>query len=242
MAVDGAGNVYVADKNNHTVRKVTPAGAVSTLAGSAGTPGSADGTGTAATFNGPGAIAVDGAGNVYVTDENPTVRKITPAGIVTTLAGAAGRVGAVDGAGSVASFRSLLGIAVDASGNLLVSDAGNATIRRVTPSGVVSTVAGTALATGSVDGSASTARFTLPAGIAVDLIGNVFVADPGTRTVRRIDPAGNVTTIGGVADRLRGVRLGVLPGHLDAPTGLAIDSNGNLYVTDANGVIRVTLQ
>jgi secreted PhoX family phosphatase len=117
VAVDGSGNVYVADYNNDTIRKVTPAGVVTTLAGSPGVIGSADGTGSAAQFNSPQGVAVDGSGNVYVADSgNSTIRKVTPAGVVTTLAGSAGVNGSADGTGSAARFNSPAGVAVDGSG------------------------------------------------------------------------------------------------------------------------------
>ncbi len=220
---------------------MTPAGVVTTIAGKVGVAGAQDGTGTAATFNGPSALAVDASGNVYVVDDNPTVRRITPAGVVTTIAGGAGRLGAVDGPGSVASFRQLRGITVDTAGNLYVTDTGNATVRKIDGGGTVSTIAGTALATGSVDGTGAAARFTTPYGIVIDGSGNLFVSDSSTRTIRKIDPSAVVTTVAGVADNLGGVLLGALPGHFDHPTGLAIDANGNLYVTDANGVVRLRL-
>src|SRR5439155_412922 len=105
LAVDSAGNVYATDSNNHTIRKITPAGAVTTLAGLAGNPGGADGTGAQARFYYPQGVAVDTAGNLYVGDSgNHTIRKLTPAGAVTTLAGSAGRIGSADGTGSAARF------------------------------------------------------------------------------------------------------------------------------------------
>ena len=145
MAVDGTGNVYVADSENSTLRKVTPAGVVTTLAGTAGFPGSADGTGAAARFGFPAGVAVDGSGNVYVADTgNSTVRKVTPAGVVSTLAGTAGSYGSADGTGAAARFNLPIGVAVDGSGNVYVADTYNDTLRKVTPAGVVSTLAGTA--------------------------------------------------------------------------------------------------
>src|SRR5881275_1428763 len=131
-AVDGAGNVYVADTYNYTVRKITPAGVVTTLAGTPGVHGSADGTGSAAQFWQPWGIAVDSAGIAYVADQaNSTIRKITPAGVVTTIAGAAGMFGSADGSGSAARFNAPDGIAVDSSGNLYVADTLNSTIRKI---------------------------------------------------------------------------------------------------------------
>ena len=134
VAVDGDGNVYVVDTENHTIRKVTPAGVVTTLAGTAGSSGSADGAGAAARFFYPGGVAVDGEGNVYVADnENHTVRKVTPAGVVTTLAGTARSSGSADGTGAAARFNNPQGVAVDGDGNLYVADNNNHAIRKVTP-------------------------------------------------------------------------------------------------------------
>src|SRR5205823_3909645 len=140
VAVDDSGNVYVADTNNHTIRKVTPTGVVTTLAGTAGENGSVDGTGSAARFYDQVSVSVDSSGNVYVADTaNHTIRKVTPTGVVTTLAGTAGETGSVDGTGSAARFYGQLGVSVDSSGNVYVADIGNHTIRKVTPTGVVTT-------------------------------------------------------------------------------------------------------
>src|SRR5207237_1018476 len=132
VAADGSGNVYVADTDNSTIRKITSAGVVSTLAGTAGSAGSADGTGSAARFNYPQGVAVDGSGNVYVADtDNNTIRKITSAGVVSTLAGTAGSTGGVDGTGSAAQFYSPYGVAVDGSGNVYVADTYSYAIRKI---------------------------------------------------------------------------------------------------------------
>src|SRR5439155_4578269 len=139
-AVDGAGNVYVADTYNYTVRNITPAGVVTTLAGLAGEDGSTDGTGSYARFSYLFGIAVDGAGNVYVTDLYNTIRKITPAGVVTTLAGTPGVHGSADGAGSAAQFWQPWGIAVDSAGIVYVADQANSTIRKITRAGVVTSI------------------------------------------------------------------------------------------------------
>src|SRR5262249_45013627 len=152
LAVDSEGNIYVGDRYNDTVRKITPAGLVSTLAGLAGVPGSADGMGSAARFYEPYGVAVDSASNVYVVDRNnSTIRKITPAGLVTTLAGLAGSAGSIDGTGAAARFNLPTAIAIDTGGNLYVADTFNNTIRKITPNAVVSTIAGLPGASGSAD-------------------------------------------------------------------------------------------
>jgi hypothetical protein len=198
VAVDAAGNVYVAARNDHVIQKVTATGVATILAGSPGSPGSADGTGSAARFHGPRGVAVDSAGNVYVADtDNYTVRKVTPAGVVTTLAGSPGNPGSADGTGSAARFSGSAQLAVDSAGNVLATDSNNHTIRKVTPAGVVSTLAGSPGAQGSADGTGSAARFAAPYGVAVGSAGNVFVADTGNHTIRKVTPAGVVTTLAG---------------------------------------------
>jgi DNA-binding beta-propeller fold protein YncE len=137
--------VYVTDSGNQTIRAITPAGAVSTVAGKAGEAGSADGSGMAARFSAPAGIAVDASGNAYVADfANGTIRRITPSGVVSTLAGSAGTAGSADGTGSAASFLFPSCVALDGSGSLYVADFGNDTIRKLTPGGRVSTLVGTA--------------------------------------------------------------------------------------------------
>ena len=191
IAVDKWGNLYVADERNHSIRKVTPSGHVGTLAGGIagfaeadGIAGFADGDATNARFYFPGKIAVDRAGNLYVADRgNHRIRKLTPSGMVSTLAGSI--AGFVDGSRSVAMFNQPRGIAVDAEGNLYVADTMNHRIRKVTPSGVVSTLAGSTK--GSADGIGSAAQFNEPHGIAVDAAGNLYVADNGNGHIRKLN-------------------------------------------------------
>jgi sugar lactone lactonase YvrE len=189
VALDTNGNVYVADTYNYTIRKMTPVGTnwvVTTLAGLAGLAGSADGMGTAARFNEPNGVAVDNAGNLYVTDlKNHTIREVTPAGMVTTLAGLAGSYGSADGTGTAARFANPYGVAVDSAGNVYVTDSGNSTIRKVTPAGVVTTLAGLPMGYGYADGTGRAARFRALAGVVVDSAGTIYVTDPGNNNIRR---------------------------------------------------------
>ncbi|HEY3857743.1 MAG TPA: hypothetical protein VGO67_25445 [Verrucomicrobiae bacterium] len=233
VAVDTNGNVYVADTLNQTIRKITPEGAVTTLAGLAATIGSADGTNSTARFYDPFAVAVDSSGNVYVTDNgNNTIRKITSAGVVTTLAGLAGSPGSADGTNSTARFNDSSGLAVDGSGNVYVADTGNQTIRKITPDGVVTTLAGSVGIYGSADGTNSTARFFAPFGVAVDSSGNVYVGDSGNQMIRKITPTGVVTTLAGLAGSIGGDDGTGSAALFDFPRGVAVDGSGNIFVAD----------
>ncbi|WP_205521234.1 putative Ig domain-containing protein, partial [Psychroflexus aurantiacus] len=228
VAVDASGNVYVADYGNHRIRKITPAGVVSTLAGS--TQGFADGTGGSAQFNLPVRVAVDASGNVYVADYgNHRIRTITPAGVVSTLAGST--QGFADGTGGSALFNLPVRVAVDASGNVYVADYGNHRIRKITPAGVVSTLAGSTH--GFADGTGSSAQFNNPHGVAVDASGNVYVADYSNQRIRKITPAGVVSTLAGSG--ISGFADGTgSSAQFNDPFGVAVDASGNVYVADFN--------
>jgi sugar lactone lactonase YvrE len=248
VAVGSGGAVYVADSINNAIRRVSAQGAVTTLSGTPGTAGSVDGIGSVALFDQPYGVAVDSSGNVYVADfGNNSIRKVTQQGTVTTLAGVGGTstatsslgepspAGHADGTGAAASFKQPTGIAIDSSGNLYVSDTGNNTIRKVTSAGVVTTLAGTAGSAGSADGTGSAARFSSPRGLTVDGSGNVYVADGGNSTIRKITPAGVVTTLAGLTGNFA-VQFGTGSGTIfDVPAGIAVDSGGDLYVSEELG-------
>ncbi len=240
VAVDDAGNVYVSELANHTIRKVTSVGVVSTLAGSAGLSGSTDGAGSAARFNSPRSVAVDGSGDVYVADSgNHTIRKVTSAGVVSTLAGSAGISGSTNGTGGAARFDYPSSVAVDGARNVYVAEANNNTIRKVTSSGVVTTLAGLAGSSGSANGTGSSARFNFPFGVAVDRDGNVYVADYFNHTIRKVTSAGVVTTQGGLAGTSGSADGAGSAARFQYPRGMAVDGVGNIYVADAaNSTIR----
>jgi len=240
VAVDTAGNVYVADRSNHLIRKITPTGVVSTLAGLANISGANDANGTAATFNFPSGVAVDTAGNVYVADlSNRLIRKITPTGTVSTLAGNAGTTGAINATGTNATFDNPFGVAVDTAGNVYVADSSNHLIRKITPAGVVTTLAGTVGVFGSADGNGTNATFNLPSGVAVDTAGNVYVADSSNQLIRKISPAGDVTTLAGTANTTGAINATGTNATFDNPLGVAVNTDDNVYVADGlNHLIR----
>ena len=221
VAVDPSGTVYVADTYNRRIRKISPEGMATTLAGS-GTYGFADGTGEVAQFGTPHGVAVDSSGIVYVADSN-RIRKITPAGVVTTLAGS-GTGGSADGTGAAAQFDGPIGVAVDSAGTVYVADSNR--IRKITPAGVVTTMAGSTR--GLADGTGSAAQFYAPRGVAVDSSGTVYVADAGNNRVRKITSAGVVTTLAG----------SVAAAH-EGPSGVAVDSAGAVYAADKNLIRKI---
>jgi hypothetical protein len=238
FAFDSNGNLFATDPTNNTIRKITPAGVVTTVAGSVGMNGSVDATGSAATFNGPTGITVDHSGNLLVTDRyNSTVRKISPSGVATTLAGTAGQIGSLDATGTSARFGYPTGITTDSGGNVFVADPGYHAIRKINSAGVVTTFAGTSGLPGSADGAGAAARFNQPFDIASDSSDNLYVADSGNSTIRKITPGGVVTTVVGVA-KVAGFTPGALPGVISYPVSVAVHGK-TLYFTMNNGVAMV---
>jgi DNA-binding beta-propeller fold protein YncE len=288
IVMDDSGNIIIPDVANHTIRKLSRAGVVTTLAGTPGVAGATDGAGADAHFREPTGLALDKAGNLYVADTgNHTIRKVTPKGVVTTLAGTPGKGGREDGQGAAASFQSPEGIAVDASGTLFVVDVFYSNIRRISPEGLVTTPAwqtadralfcitgitideagnlyasdhcnyaihkitpagevttlagGGPLPGGGKDGVGAAARFSWPAGLAVDDAGNVFVADFGNDAIRRVTPTGVVSTVvGALASTNYGNFPGPLPASLVHPVGVAVDpATSRLFIVLPDAIMTV---
>jgi sugar lactone lactonase YvrE len=231
VAIGADWTVYVADYANHLIRKISPDGLVATLAGS-GERGWLDGPGADARFNGPDGIVLAPSGELYVADaDNRRIRKVAPDGAVTTVAGS-GQTGIKDGPAMSAQFLYPTGIAVDGAGVLYVADRGANMIRRITPQGVVSTVAGNGRP-GYTDGMGPVAEFDNPMTVVADPSGRLFVADSGSHAIRMITPEGRVSTVAGAP------RAGAADGtgaaaRFNWPTGLTRDESGNLYVADSN--------
>jgi uncharacterized protein (TIGR03437 family) len=222
VAADGEGNVYVADYNNNRVRRISKAGVISTVAGN-GTAGSFSGDGglaTGAAIWGPDAVAVDGSGNLFIADNiNRRIRKVSTSGIITTVAGNGNLGFSGDGGPATkAAIWNPYGIAVDPSGNLFIADNANGRVRKVSTNGIITTVAGGGNSTCCDGGPATSAGLGSPYAIAVDGSGNLFIADWISNSVRKVDAAGIITTVGG---------------PISGPNALAADGSGNVFVADS---------
>lgn len=242
ITIDPSGNLYVSDNGNTCLRKITPTGQVTTLAGAAAPHGLVNGTGPAVRFYTPKDLLFDGVGNLLVSDsDNNAIRMITPAGVVSTYLG--GTRGTNDGVGTAARLYDPAGMVLDPAGNLYICDSRNHTIRRASPGGIVTTVAGSPGLAGTQDGTGNAARFNYPDSIARDQFGNLYVTDSANHTIRKITPAGDVSTLAGAPGT---------PGSIDGlggaarfntPLGIVCDGASFLYVADHGSIAirRVSL-
>lgn len=238
VAVDGNGNLYISSSIAGTIRKITPQGIVSTLAGFYELVEPRDGVGTDARLMSVTGLAADPDGNIYFVENSGTLRRVTPAGVVTTIAGVNAQRDSVDGIGTDARFNEPYGIAIDLDRNLYVTDYMAHTIRKITPTGVVTTLAGKAGQKGFADGVGSVARFDSPAGIGVDRRGNIYIADEGNHIIRKITPTGVVSTIAGIVGEAGHENGAGAKAKFYLPSGLAVSADGEIFVHDWSRVIR----
>jgi uncharacterized protein (TIGR03437 family) len=244
VATDAAGNVYIADTANNVVRKVSTSGTITTFAGNGifGVGGDG-GAATAAQMMGPAGVAVDAQGNVYISDTTgQRIRVVTPSnGQINTYAGNRTTGYSGDGSSAInAELNTPTGLAVDTSGNLYIADTLNSAIRKVTPAGTISTVAGTGIQGYAGDGGPATgAELYYPQAVAVDSGGNLYIADTQNNRVREVNTSGIISTVAGTgAFGYSGDGSWAVNAQITAPVGVAVDSLGNLYIADSNGVIR----
>ncbi|MES2701743.1 MAG: T9SS type A sorting domain-containing protein [Bacteroidota bacterium] len=244
VAVGATGNLFIADNGSHVIRKVSPAGVITTYAGNSTQGYSGDGgAATAAKLNTPMGIVADGAGNLYIADQhNHAIRKVSPSGIISTIAGN-GTPG-YSGDGGAAAGALLAGpnaMAIDGAGNIYVAEAGNSIVRKISAAGTISTVAGNGTAGFSGDGGAATAAtLNIPMGVAVDAAGNIYIADNMNHRIRKVNPAGTISTIAGTgASGFSGDGAAASAAQVSYPEGILADAAGNVYVGDyANNRIR----
>jgi uncharacterized protein (TIGR03437 family) len=242
VTVDGAGNLYIADTGNYRVRKVSTNGTISNFAGT-GAPGfSGDGgPATAAKLGLLFSVAVDNAGNVYIAGQDSLIRKVSAAGVISTVAGSSGASLGDGGPATQAELNQPRGITVDAAGNLYIADTGFNRIRKVTASGIITTVAGNGRSDYSGDGGpATSAALNTPSGVAVDAAGNIYIADTSNARIRKVTPAGIITTVVGTgAFGYSGDGSPAVNATIRTPMGVAIDASGSLYISDwGSGAIR----
>ncbi len=247
VALDSAGNLYIADSSNHRVRKVDPNGTITTVAGT-GDPGFSGDGGPAASamLNSPYGLSVDKSGNLYIADRaNYRIRRVSPDGTINSIAGN-GRSGfsGDGGLATNASVSDVYGMALDASGNLFIADRNNHRIRRITPGGVISTVAGNGIFGFSGDGGLATfASLAFPEGVALEASGNLYIADWNNNRVRRVSTSGIITTAAGNgAGTFAGDNGPAISASVSLPRGVAVDASGNLYIADGdnNRIRRVS--
>ncbi len=239
ITLDSVGNLFVADSGNHRIRKITSAGIVSSLAGS-GTAAYVDGSGTGASFTTPDGLAIDSTGFLFVAEwGSHRIRKVSSAGNVTTFAGS-GTGSFANGTGTLASFNAPYGLCIDATDILFVADSANHRLRKVTSTGVVTTIAGSG--TGAyLDGTGTGANFFNNNGVCIDSLGNLFVADSGNHRIRKVTSSGEVTTFAGSGAASFSDGIGTVA-IFNSPYGICVDGSGNLLVSDTynNRIRKIT--
>lgn len=236
-AIDPAGNVIISDLFNHRIRKVNPSGIITTIAGTVPGYNGDGGQATLAEIQAPSGITIDGLGNIYFVDMgNDCVRKINTSGVISTIAGTTTAGFSGDGgAATLSQLNTPFGITCDAIGNIYIADTYNARIRKITPSGIINTIAGTStIGFGGDGGLAVNASLNLPREVAVDAAGNIYIADTENHRIRKINTSGIISTIAGTGvSGFSGDGAAATLAQLDTPRGVSVDASGNIYIADS---------
>jgi len=243
VAVDSSGNVYIADKVNHVVEKVTPSGTLSVFAGTGTAGAPTAGPATSSKLNYPMGVAVDSSDNVYIADtQNMRVEKVTPDGTLSIIAGSGSQDAPTAGPATSSALNQPYGVAVDSSGNVYIADYGTHRVEKVTPSGTLSVFAGTGTGGAPTAGPATSSNLYYPAAVAVDSSGNVYIADFSNRRVEKVTPSGTLSVFAGTGNRGVSTAGPATSSDMYGPYGVAVDSSGNVYIGDYrnNTVLRVT--
>jgi hypothetical protein len=233
LAVDGSGNVYIADSGNNRIDKVTPAGVLSIIAGTGNGGQPTPGPATSSDLSFPSGVAVDGSGNVYIADTyNSQIDKVTPAGVLSIIAGTGNWASPTPGPATSSDLGGPYGVAVDGSGNVYIADSGNNRIDKVTPAGVLSIIAGTGNGGQPTPGPATSSDLGNPYGVTVDALGNVYIADSGNNKIDKVTPDGDLSVVAGTGNSGAPTAGPATASNLWFPTGVAVDSLGGLYIAD----------
>jgi streptogramin lyase len=239
VAVDAAGNLYIADTQNDMVEKVTPSGRLSVVAGNGDWGAPSPGPATSSDLKGPSGVAVDATGDLYIADTwNSVVEKVTPSGTLSVV-GRTRHFGApTPGPATSSDLNEPSGVAVDSAGNLYIGDYANNVVEKVTPSGTLSVVAGTGRPGAPTPGPATSSDLWFPSGLAVDAAGDLYIADYANNVVEKVTPSGTLLVVAGTGDRGAPTPGPATSSELDGPGGVAVDSAGNLYIADSrNNVV-----
>jgi sugar lactone lactonase YvrE len=234
VAVDPAGNVYIADFADHLVEKVTPAGSLSVLAGTGANGHPTPGPATASALGAPNGVGVDSAGDVYIADSGQYVEKVTPSGTLSIFAGTGTGGAPTPGPATNSKLNAPNAVAFDSSGNAYIADVANNVVERVTPSGMLSVFAGTGTGGAPTPGPAASSKLSDPEGVIFDRAGNAYIADANNNVVERVTPSGTLSVFAGTGTAGTSAPGPATSSRLHDPGSVAVDGAGNVYIADSN--------